>query len=106
MESLYTPFVGSPGLKFDPSPGHDPASHALETLCFDPISTCLDLPGKSRPSPRFPIHSNLAKWGFIPHFAKFEWIFAGGAAGARGDMPPKWPETGVIWLYMSGAVYI
>ena len=44
----------------------------------------------------------LDKWGFTPHLAKFEWIFKGGAAGARAGaagiwayIPPKWPEPGV-----------
>ena len=38
--------------------------------------------------------------------AKFEWIFMGGAARARGDIPPKWSETGVGGLYMPGKVKI
>ena len=43
----------------------------------------------------------LGQMGGKPPFVKLEWIFAGGAAGARagaagiwGYIPPKWPETG------------
>ena len=102
----------SPGVNFDPFPGHYPASYALKTISFDHISTYLNLPGKTRPStpafrpywgnispyssspsprpgraPPLKIHSSLAKWGVNPS-CQVGMDFCGGrgrgSAGAAG----------------------